>query len=324
MPLHRIKDYDPDYRDYLGNDDILGFDVYSGDEKAGSVEDLIVDEEGNFRYLILNTGLWIFGKKVMLPVGRARLAYGDRRVYVDGMTRAQVEDLPEYDENMTLDYDYEERVRNVYRPTSGTPTMPLETDAMGTMGLDATATSPGVGTAVASPNMTPATPVGTNGHDYDRNDYNYDRDRDLYDLDDRDDISIKLYQERLIANKNRRKAGEVSVGKRVETQTARVDVPLEKERIVIDRVTPTGNDVSVAPGDAAFQEGEVTRMEVYEEVADIHKEAFVREQVNIRKEVDRETATAEEKIRREELEVHTDGTPVVNTDERDPMANRPL
>jgi uncharacterized protein (TIGR02271 family) len=300
MPLYKIKDYDPNYRDYLGNDDILGFDVYSDDDKVGSVEDLIVDEEGNFRYLILNTGLWVFGKKVMLPVGRARLAYDDRRVYVDGMTREQVDSLPEYDESMVLDYDYEERVRDVYRPSSGTATLPLETGMTDPMG---------VGGGVATSEMPTVPPMPM-----DSGSYAYDRDRDLYDLDDQNRINLKLYQERLIANKVRQKTGEVSVGKRVETETARVDVPLEKERIVIERVAPTGSDIAVNPGEVAFQDGEVSHMEVYEEVADIRKKAFVREQVSIHKEVDRETATAEERLRREELEVQTEGRPVVDSD----------
>ncbi|PSB03803.1 PRC and DUF2382 domain-containing protein [Merismopedia glauca] len=309
MQLHRIKDYDPNYRDYLGNDDILGFDVYSSDDKVGSVDDLIVDEEGNFRYLVLNTGLWIFGKKVLLPVGRARLAYADHRVYVDGMSREQVENLPEYDENLTLDYDYEERVRNVYRPSSQAATLPLDTGMTDTMGLD---------TGVTPANMVTAPPMPV-----DSAPYSYDRDRDLYDLDDENRMNLKLYQERLIANKTRHKTGEVSVGKRVETETARVDVPLEKERIVIERVGSTGSNVAVAPGEAAFRDGEVSRMEVYEEVADIHKEAFVREQVSVRKEVDRETATAEEKLRREELDVQTEGTPVVSS-ETNRQNNDPL
>jgi len=53
-------------------------------------------------------------------------------------------------------------------------------------------------------------------------------------------------------------------------------------------------------------------MEVYEETADIQKKAFVREEVNIRKEVIHETVDATETLRREELDVDTDGNPVIN------------
>ena len=63
----------------------------------------------------------------------------------------------------------------------------------------------------------------------------------------------------------------------------------------------------VNPGTVDFSGGEVARMDVYEESADIEKQAFVREEVNIRKEVERDTVEARETIRREELEVEADG-----------------
>ncbi|HBE51714.1 MAG TPA: photosystem reaction center subunit H, partial [Cyanobacteria bacterium UBA11369] len=268
------------YRETFEGDDVKGLGVYAeGDEKIGTVSDVLVDENGHFRYLVVDLGFWIFGKKVLLPIGRTRIDYNADRVYAIGMTREQAENLPEYSDRMTADYDYEERVRGVYR------TQPVEASA----------------------------PVDTTADysTYDRNSYNYDREPNLYGLNDRDHQTFRLYEERLIANKNRYKAGEVAVGKRIETETARVSVPIEKERVVIERVTPTDAGTVVNPGEVAFQEGEVARVELYEETPDIHKEAFVREEVRVRKVVDRDTVEAQETIRREELDVNTDGTPVV-------------
>jgi len=52
-------------------------------------------------------------------------------------------------------------------------------------------------------------------------------------------------------------------------------------------------------------------VEVYEEVPEFHKETFVREEVRVSKVVDQETATAEEQLRREELDVKdAEGRPV--------------
>ena len=121
-----------------------------------------------------------------------------------------------------------------------------------------------------------------------------------------DDEKIKLYEERLLVNKQREKAGEVAIGKRVETETASVAVPVEKERIVIERSDANVGNV-VAPGTANFNEGKVAEVELYEETAEIGKQAFVREEVNVRKEVETETVTGSETIRREELEVDADG-----------------
>jgi uncharacterized protein (TIGR02271 family) len=320
MALHKIKDFDPDYRNHFDGDDVKDLDLYAGDEKIGSVNDVLVDESGQFRYLIINTGAWIFGKKVMLPIGRARIDYSARRVYADGLTRQQVEALPEFTDDLKIDYDHEEQVRGVYRSsaTTGTTGMTGMTGMTGAAGtteasLDASAPlnspTPVEGMAYTGSSMGAAGVTST----YDRDTYSYDEhDRDLFDLGRQDD-RIRLYQERLIASKTRQKTGEVTVGKHVETETARVDVPVEKERVVIERVNST-DATAVTPGEATFTEGEVARVEVYEETPDIHKEAFVREEVRVKKVVDQDTVTAEDEIRREELDIDTQGRPVIDND----------
>lgn len=277
MVLHKIKDFDPDYKAYFDGKDIFGYDLYSGNDKIGSVDDLLVDDQGRFRYFVIHTGAWIFGKRVLLPVGRTRIMNNDRRLNVD-LTRQQVENLPAYDDLVPVDYEHEENVRGIYRPTATT--------------TDATAATTAPGT-------------------YDRNTYAYEQEPALYGLNERDHNDLRLYEERLIANKTRQKSGEVTVGKRVETEQSRIEVPLERERVVIERVPTDATATSVAPGEASFAEGEVTRMEVYEEVPDIHKEAYVREQVRVRKEVEQTSATVEDEIRRERLDVRTDGKPNV-------------
>lgn len=277
MPLHKIQDFDPEYRNHFEDQDVIGYSLYAGNDKIGSVDDILVDDAGKIRYFIVNTGAWIFGKKVLMPIGQAQIDYQGRRIMASSLTRAQVESLPEYSGN-PVDYEHEEQVRGVYRPAA----------------LGAADTS----TAGASA--------------YDRDSYNYDRDPDLYNLDERKHQNLRLYEERLIASKNRAKTGEVAVGKHVETETSKVSVPLEKERVVIERTAPAGAGAAVEPDSDAFRDGEVARVEVYEETPDIRKEAFVREEVSVRKEVDRETKEAEESLRREELDIDTEGRPVVD------------
>jgi uncharacterized protein (TIGR02271 family) len=276
MALLKLADAYPNYKqEIFGGDDIKGYDAYTDrDEKVGSIYDALVDETGRFRYLVIDTGFWIFGKKVLVPIGRVRMDYDRHRVYVTGLSKEQAENLPEYNDNMTVDYDYEERVRNTYRPAA--------------TGTAATAAQP----------------------TYNRDTYNYDSDRSLYDVDEGNNQKIRLYEERLLANKERHKTGEVTVGKHIETETASVSVPVEKERVIIERTTPTDSR-EVTPGAADFREGEVARVEVYEETADIQKKAFVREEVNVRKEVARDTVEATETLRREELDIDADGNPVI-------------
>lgn len=301
MALMKIEDFDPNYRDSFNGSDLKGMSVYTqGDEKIGTVHDVLVDEDGQFRYLVVDLGFWIFGKKVLMPVGRSQIDQSADRVYAIGMTREQAENLPEFSDRLALDYDYEEQVRGVYRtPTLGADTTPVDVSAPleASAPLDTTAMASGM----ATPSYTPT---------YNRDTYNYQQDAPLYDMNERDHQTLKLYQERLIANKKRVKAGEVAIGKHVETETAKVAVPVEKERVVIERVTPTDAGVVVNPGEATFREGEVAHVELYEETADIHKEAFVREEVRVSKEVERDTVEAQETLRREELDINTGGIPV--------------
>lgn len=281
MTLVKLTELDNDYREIAGGEDITNFDVYSdtNNEKVGSIKDILVDEEGHFRYLIVDLGFLIFGKKVLLPIGRSRISYSEKRVYAIGMTREQAEKLPEFKEDQQVDYDYEESVRGLYRPQA--------------MGTTATSAQPMAGS-------------------FDRNTYNYQQEQSLFGINEENHQNLRLYEERLIANKKRMKTGEVTVGKHVETETRSVSVPIEKERVVIERTTPVGGSSVVTSGEANFTEGEVARIEVYEETPDIQKEAFVREEVRVRKEVDRDTVNAEETIRREELDVNTQGTPVLD------------
>jgi len=278
MALLKIKDFDPNYREVFGGEDIKGYGVYSerSQEKIGTVDDILVDENGNFRYFVVDLGFWIFGKKVLMPIGSTRVDYQADRIYALGLSKEQAENLPEYHGEQTVDYGHEEQVRGVYRP------MMMDTATTG-------ASQPAASVA-----------------DYDRNTYSYDRDPSLYRLNEQNHQTLRLYEERLIANKRRQKTGEVSVGKHVESETVRASVPVEKERVVIERTTPEGR-TAVTPGEATFSEGEVARMEIYEETPDIHKEAFVREEVQVHKEVDRETVDAEETIRREELDIDNQG-----------------
>jgi uncharacterized protein (TIGR02271 family) len=316
MPLHKLEDFDSDYRNAFDNDDIKGKTVYTegSDEKIGTVSDVLVDEDGHFRYFVVDLGFWIFGKKVLLPVGRTRVDHAADRVYALGMTKQQAEALPEFSDRLAVDYDYEEKVRGVYRPSTGVTadrsldaSAPLDTTTSldTTTGLDTTV---GLGAAGYQPTMGADRVVDR--PTYNRDTYNYQQDASLYDMNEQNHQTLRLYEERLIANKQRRKTGEVTVGKHIETETATVSVPVDKERVIVERVTPADAGRAVSPDATAFREGEVARMEIYEETADINKEAFVREEVRVKKVVDHETVEGKETIRREELDVNAPNLPI--------------
>jgi hypothetical protein len=62
MPLIKIADFNPNYRqDAFDGEDVKGLDVYGGKtaEKIGTIHDVLVDEQGRFRYFVIDTGFWI-------------------------------------------------------------------------------------------------------------------------------------------------------------------------------------------------------------------------------------------------------------------------
>jgi uncharacterized protein (TIGR02271 family) len=323
MSLYKIKDFDPEYKKHFEDGDVIGMDLYAGNDKIGSVDDIMVDDNGNIRYLLINTGVWVAGKRVLLPIGRARIDYSQKRVYAGTLTKSQVEDLPELTEETNVDDDHEERVRGVYRSRmtdfqeqtphttgvgyTGAESYPASTHSEPMLDLD----TPYIDGQIeverqAAPAPVPApVPVATPAPVA-------DRDADLYAIDDRNHPSFKLYQERLIASKTRQKTGEAVISKHIETQTATASVPVEKERVVIERMPSTGV-TAAAPGEVAFKDGEVSRVEVYEEVPEFRKEAFLREEVKVSKVVEHETASTQEQIRREELDIKNAGErPIVD------------
>ena len=314
MALYKLEEFYPNYREQLfDGDEIKGLDVHAGKtgEKIGSIDGGLVDESGRFRYFVIDTGFWIFGKKVLLPVGYCQIDDRARRIYATGIfNKKQVEELPEYNDSTRLDRNYEERVLRVYR-THAAETTVVATEYVASVDtpVPLEASAPLDAAPISRSNAISAqASTATYGHDT----YNYQQDPSVYDLNASDHQSIKLYEERLVANKKRRQAGEVIVNKHVETETARVSLPLEKERVVIERTTPADAGMIASTRNIDFREGEVARMKVYEETADIHKEAFVREEVKIRKEVEQDTVEAEETLRREELDIDTKGRRVVD------------
>jgi uncharacterized protein (TIGR02271 family) len=244
----------------------------------------------------------------LLPIGRARIDHNQKRVYADNLTKSQVEALPELTEETNVDEDHEERVRGVYR--SSMPGIQQQTPhiGVGSMGAQSYPT-----TVQGDAMLGLDTPYIDGQIEYERQAVpvpapapTVDRDADLYAINEQNHPSFKLYQERLVASKTRQKTGEAVISKHVETQTATAAVPVEKERVVIERMPSTGT-TAAAPGEVAFKDGEVSRVEVYEEVPEFHKEAFVREEVKVSKVVEHETASTQEQVRREELDIKNAG-----------------
>ena len=89
--------------------------IEATDGTIGHVADFILDDEGwVIRYLLVDTGNWLPGKKVLLsPRWVERMDWSKSRVYVD-VTKAKVESSPEYDPSQPIQHSYERDLHEHY------------------------------------------------------------------------------------------------------------------------------------------------------------------------------------------------------------------
>ena len=88
----------------LTNMDIAGFEVEASDGSIGKVDEATY--ESGRSYLVVDTGPWIFGKKVMLPAGVVRsVDEQEQKVFVD-RTKDEIKDAPEYEDALFGDSRY--------------------------------------------------------------------------------------------------------------------------------------------------------------------------------------------------------------------------
>jgi hypothetical protein len=100
------------YPDTVGRLDMTGWDVEARDGSIGKVDETTYDVGES--YLVVDTGVWIFGKKVLLPAGTVeRVDREDEKVYVN-RTKEQIENAPEFDEETYRDKEYRAQVGDYY------------------------------------------------------------------------------------------------------------------------------------------------------------------------------------------------------------------
>ena len=65
-------------------------------------------------YIVVDTGPWIFGKKVLLPAGVTQTVdFDEQKVYVN-RTKDEIKNSPEFDENSYRESNYRESVGSYY------------------------------------------------------------------------------------------------------------------------------------------------------------------------------------------------------------------
>jgi hypothetical protein len=100
------------YRETFSDLDLSDFKVQALDGPIGKVDNATY--EAGTSAIIVDTGPWILGKKVMLPAGTIeRIDSDERMIYVD-RTKEEIKSAPKYDPSGYADQEYRLRLGGYY------------------------------------------------------------------------------------------------------------------------------------------------------------------------------------------------------------------
>jgi len=101
--------------DATRNLDLTGFSVEATDGGIGKVDEATYETSKS--YIVVDTGPWIFGKKVLLPAGVVeRVDLDSETVFLNRM-KDEIKKAPEFDEATYRDEPYRSQVGDYYSGT---------------------------------------------------------------------------------------------------------------------------------------------------------------------------------------------------------------
>ena len=258
-----------------GQPDIRGWDVKNEQNEAvGKVDELIFDKQSlKVRYIVLALGGDQSGadeRDVLIPIGLAELHDKGDDVMLPGTTAAMLRALPEYKKD-NISEEHEHSIRDTFSGAT----------ALGAMG---------VGTAL--------TGTGSNNDDF----YAHDHfnEENLYQRrrqEGTEATTIPIIEEQLQVGKKVVETGGVRLRSRIVETPVQENVQLKEEHVTVER-----ESVNRPATAADFKEGTIEVTE-QAEVPVVSKEAYIKEEVKLNKEVTERDQVIKETLRSTEVDV---------------------
>ncbi|MFI9209999.1 PRC-barrel domain-containing protein [Streptomyces sp. NPDC053253] len=100
---------------HLAGADLTGYKVEATDGGIGKVDKH--SDEVDDAYLVVDTGVWVLGKEVLLPASTVvKIDLEDRKIFVD-RTKEQIKNAPEFHRDKHLgDPGYHDELSTYYGP----------------------------------------------------------------------------------------------------------------------------------------------------------------------------------------------------------------
>jgi uncharacterized protein (TIGR02271 family) len=257
--------------------DVRGYEVRTRDtdEKIGKVDGLVCSPDGQIRYLDVDLAGLFNTRHVALPVGAAQVDRTNDVVWVTGLSKDQIKDLPDYTgDASSITDDYEQGIRR---------------SVTGGAAMGAGAASNHAASNRAASNRAADTDLYDQGRFYAERGGEAAR-----------NARLVLSEEQLSIGKRQVQAGEVALHKTVETEHVTETVPLMREEVTIERHPIAAGSTT----DANIQIGEdEIRIPVMEEQAVVEKRTVATEEVVVNKRTVTENETVEADLRRERVDI---------------------
>ncbi len=254
MELFRVSEFNPDYRQTFEDADIMHFEVWTADrERVGKVQDILMDDIGQLYYIVADIGSWLNRKLVLIEPEQFQIDRSARRISLVNLSRGTVNHLPVYDAAL-LNRGAKSESKAALAPSAHAPSLqlpvesstPLEASAaLGSTPL-VQATRPAqpiaqptaqpiVAPVVSARELDPSNPIATPIVEQE---------------------TVRLLEERLIVNRTKRKIGEVVVRKEIETRM--VEIPLRREKLIIEQVSPDRKHLATVDLPSQLSDAELT------------------------------------------------------------------
>jgi len=108
------------YREEAGYEpdiDLVGFSVEALDGSIGKIDQATYETSMN--YVVIDTGPWIFGQKVLLPAGIITGVDYDNESVAVKRTKEEIKNAPPFDESTYQESSYHDEVGSYYGPSGG-------------------------------------------------------------------------------------------------------------------------------------------------------------------------------------------------------------
>ena len=95
--------------------EMLDYSILATNGEIGHVIDILLDDSDlKARYLVIDTGGWLSGRKVLLSAAWLSRVVPEKKMIVVNIDKKRIEESPLYDPNVEIPREYETRLHDHY------------------------------------------------------------------------------------------------------------------------------------------------------------------------------------------------------------------